>query len=187
MTTVAFGNISNEASTEALRSLSSDHEKTLWFFIITFILLVLNVYLFICVVIYGTKTKKWTTRTEGGKIFVACSFTLVFGIVNNILQIIHVQAGILLRRKNQSCDTLEDFAVLACSLALYSIYVFLWLRQHLIHSYPVVKSFTPKSLTIFSWTHITITALATVAGNIFSFIHRSRVPCGSISEFRLWR
>lgn len=119
--------------------------------------LVIITYLLACLIVYGTRMKKWTARPRSRNIFLSCFISVALGIPCCIAQM----SAIMLMKSTSSdsklCEITADFAAVTTFLAVYSIHGFLWHRQAIVNSYSTVRNFTPKIVRVWSWIHLFLT------------------------------
>lgn len=100
-------------------------------------------YVFVAVLVYGTRTQRWTTKAfrsslNSGPIYAVCFFavamTLVRVIVTEVLYILpRMNNGLTL------CNVMCDVANFSYALSMYLCYAFLWFLQRKIYNHACVK------------------------------------------------
>lgn len=130
--------------------------------------LAINIYLFLCVVIFGTKKRKWTAASESRNIYITSFVVVALGIPCCSTQILVIKQS--KDTDEGRCEMTSDIAAVATFLAVYSIHGFLWHRQFIINSFSVVQSFTPKYVRILSWCN-----LLTIIGFLLYMIIRDSI------------
>lgn len=118
--------------------------QLLVFEILSFVLLVITIWIFCCVIIYGFKTKRWRKRASSSSLnsgLIYAALTAAIGIFVLRL-IVTVTAFILPRISNglEWCKTVYDVGNAAYIITIYGAYMFLWVLQRLIYAHPYVQT-----------------------------------------------
>lgn len=127
-------------------------ETLLAFEIISIGLLVTATWIFISIVVYGTKTKRWTKKPgtsslNCGLIYSVCTLSVLLTLPRlAITEYLYVLPR--LGDKMHLCELMCDVDNLLYSVAMYSTYVFMWLLQRKIYTHPYVK---PKIGAVINW------------------------------------
>lgn len=160
---------------------STDDDWTIsmaWSQILNALLVCFLIYLTGTVIIHGCRERLWTLSTRKGKLHVAgtvsicCAFPRL--LLDQLYFHLHEIPGAL-----DHCELFVDITNACCALALFSTYIFLWLRQWMIYTHPSMKPLTPN------WIHrlsrVTLCLMLGV-GNIFLCFYT--IPSSYVSNGR---
>ena len=111
---------------------------------INIVVLVLELWFLLCMVFYGTKTRRWTQQfrassLNNGAVYIACTVVI-------ILQLPQMIETLIFLGRERECELHGKINSLANSLSSNSFYVFIWIRQRIIYRHPFVKDRISKSI-----------------------------------------
>lgn len=122
-------------------------------YVLTSLMLLYSLYINIGMLSYGTKWKKWRIKKKAGQIYIVCFLAIALGFVNILMHL--VQTAVI--ENQESCVISGHFDNIFGVLAMFSIYLFLWMRHKVIYDSPMVESFTHKSVKVISWLLLVLT------------------------------
>ena len=126
------------------------------------IILVISLYIFISLLIYGKRSGKLNWKLTTARLFIYCTTAIALGLPRLFVDIalfhVHPTVG--------TCERIGDASACLTGIAMIPVYVLLWYRQHIINSHEVVKANTPKCLRYFSFAVLG----AIIVGIIFLFV-----------------
>lgn len=125
---------------------TSDTEWSAWLIVFqafTVFYLVIALWVFGCVVIYGFKTRRWyktpsASSLSNGMIYTTCTFA-VFLLFPQLVTTLMLHIIRFYPRGNRWCEIVCDVTSITYTVFTYGTYFYLWMRQRLIYVHPYVK------------------------------------------------
>lgn len=110
------------------------------------LLLASTIWIFICTLVYGYKTRKWHKKSgsislDRGIIFTSCVMAVGLSLPRLIFTTVML---FIPRHELQHCEQLMDTSNALHFCSVYPTYFFLWLRQNAIYSHPAAKRLIGK-------------------------------------------
>lgn len=113
------------------------------FKVLTILYLVIVLWVFGCIVIYGFKTRRWyktkgTSSLSKGMIYTTCTFA-VFLLFPKLISTLMLHIIRFYPSGNKWCELICDLSSITYTVFTYGTYFYLWMRQRLIYLHPYVK------------------------------------------------
>jgi len=147
--------------------------------VIHIIIILVTFWLFISLIDYGTKTKRWRMNQKSkseemntGLVYssvVACAFFCLLFLGTNIA---YINVGFASGDpgKDELCDSMGDAVFAMYSIILLCVYFFLWLRQRVFYNNFLLNLEYSKFLRVFSSICILLILLPGIASVVFNSI-----------------
>lgn len=124
--------------------------------IIEGILLIIAIWVLLCMIAYGTKTKKWERKKgapllNGRNLYIFCVISIASIIVRFSWGQVVIQVPRRENSTNTLCEVIIDITGISYTMSLGTVYVFLWLRQRSIYTNPKIRKLTGKFANYLSW------------------------------------
>ena len=180
-------------------STSPEQSNHITFFLlgVYIMLMIVDLWLIISLIHFGIKTKKWRRLQSGnpdllssGKIYLSVVFCYVSALVYHIVVAVYRNYGYQ-QGEDEFCNTMRDISVIMYTMCLFSVGLFLWLRQRMLYTAFLQTVHFSKALKVFSFMIIFIAIFGSVSGLVLSILPNDYVvlPVGCIrsgnSRFRL--
>lgn len=138
---------------------------------------VVCLWIIICMIIYGVKTRRWTSNLgksslSSGQVYIVC-FLCVLCFVPEILV---TEVMFVLPRtrfySHQSCNLIGDITNITHILSVFCVYTYIWLLQRKIYTHPTVEPRIGKIANWFSRSFLLLHTFDVVAfGVVFIIIN----------------
>lgn len=102
--------------------------------------LIITAWLMACLLEYGRRRKKWNLKKESGRVYIACFGAFALGLPRLITDIVSFHV----KKNDEICEVLRDVSFSMTSVAMFAIYLFLWIRQYTIYNIEIVRVQVPK-------------------------------------------
>lgn len=138
-------NISNEASKSEKWRVSLEITHVLNTIILcTATLILLNVTL------YGYRHRVWNITSQKGKLHIVCITSIISSfprlLLDQVYYHLHQIPGAL-----EKCELFVDLTNVSYAVAILTAYIFLWMRQWVIHDDPSIRRIVPSWIRPLSW------------------------------------
>ena len=124
---------------------------------VNIILFVVAFWMLISLVHYGIKTKKWNRqqsrkvdKLNAGLVYSSVVFCAVMCIVRMVLHILDLNLMHYQHNLNQ-CEVVNDMRSSSYYLVIFSVYIFIWLRQRIFYSNCMLNKYYNRATNILSW------------------------------------
>ncbi|XP_077973410.1 uncharacterized protein LOC144428279 [Styela clava] len=137
-------------------------------------LMVVTLWILLCLVMYGVRTKKWAKKSKrsdmnGGMVYIASVIAVTASIPRYIADQI-IFSAVYINGALRWCEVLLDIGNVTYFMALYPIYLFLWFRQKALYGHPAMKRLAGKCVTVFGWVTLVVLSLAAIGVVLMSVI-----------------
>ena len=92
------------------------------------------------------------TRNGTEVVGIYMHYVLLAALVSSVLRIISEQMIIFYAHSSYICDVLAKIDIVLTGLSIHFCHWYLWLRQHIFFSNPVLRQYRPRVFTCFSFT-----------------------------------
>lgn len=142
---------------------SSSRVYLYFFQAINIIMIAIIVWVLTNTIVFGLRTRQWRasldkTKVDRGKIYTVCIVAIASTLPRLVMSQFLFHEDMLGR-----CELLMDVGIVAFSLSLWLVYLFLWLRHRAIYAHPTVKNVMGKYSNCVSWFLLTIVTTASLA------------------------
>ena len=193
-TTYAYGTRNN---TESERDYTKEWD---WIIptVICIIFIVFGLWILVSLVHYGIKTGKWNThhrrsseKLNIGEIYISVIITTAICICFLCVNLGSFNIGFS-SGEDELCDTVSDIGSVIYALEIFSVCMFLWLRQRVFYKNFMFNADYRKIIRVFSSSSIVFVFLFGLAALVFSILpnNMKSSPNGCIyvpsDEYRVW-
>nr|XP_039271681.1 uncharacterized protein LOC120346096 [Styela clava] len=129
-------------------------------------LMVATLWILLCLVMYGVRTKKWAKKSKrsdmnGGMVYTASVIAVAATIPRYIADQI-IFSAVYIDGALRWCEFFMDTGNATYFMALYPIYLFLWFRQKALYGHPAMKRLAGKCVSVFGWVTLVGLSLAAI-------------------------
>jgi len=124
--------------------------------VINAFLILMTVWIFVSLIFFGMKTQKWKKamqnnfeKLSGGSVVTAAIMCAVVTLLRLIASQFIFNVGFF-ESSNKACESVIDTGIVLYCATLFSVYVFLWLRQSIFYTNSMLNTEYSKLLRFFS-------------------------------------
>ena len=124
--------------------------------VINALLILFTVWIFVSLIFFGLKTKKWKKvmhnnfeKLSGGSVLTAAVVCAVVTLIRLIISQFVINVGYS-DAKDKLCEAMTDTGIVMYCTTVFSVYVFLWLRQSIFYTNSMLNTEYSKMLRFFS-------------------------------------
>ena len=154
----------------------SEHKDWIATMIINVILLTLVFWILISLIYFGKKSRKWTStnnnspeKLNAGLVYTSAIICASFAFLYFIIALVYINIGYN-DSNDETCNSMDDLVKSIYGMVVFSVNLFLWLRQRAFYSNRLLNVRFNKAIHIFSNLSIIIIFIGGLSGLIVSTI-----------------
>lgn len=102
------------------------------------------------VTLHGYRHRIYNVSSQRGKLYIACTASIISSLPRLMLDQVYYHLRHIPQALDK-CETFVDLTNASYAVAILTVYIFLWIRQWIIHNDPSIRRIAPKWIRPLSW------------------------------------